>query len=125
VATHEERWRGNLDRPPDNFFPANACLAHAERAPAARVAAWVFAGVALLALPGLERALTTINDQMAIVPLGLSRILGLTFHLGVPTALPMWLLTAGGILGMLGVLAAAGRRRQPGVEVGGAELDGR
>jgi len=55
VATHEERWRGNLDRPPDNFFAANAGLAHAERAPAARVAAWVLAGVALLALPGLER----------------------------------------------------------------------
>ncbi len=50
---------------------------------------------ALLALPGLERALTTINDQIAIVPLGLSRILGLTVHLGIPTALPMWLLTAG------------------------------
>lgn len=80
---------------------------------------------ALLALPRLERAMTTINDQMAIVPLGFSRILGLTVHLGIPTALPMWLLTAGGILGMLGVLAAAGRRRQPGVEVGGAELDGR
>lgn len=71
-------------------------------------------GVPLLALGlllsgvGLERSLTTINDQLAILPLGLSRILGLVTHLGIPTALPQWLLTAGATLGGVGALGTLG-----------------
>ena len=80
-------------------------------------------GVPLLALGalisgvGLEQALTTINDQMAVLPLGLSRILGIVTHLGIPTALPSWLVTSGTVLAVLGVLAclpeALRRRRRP------------
>ena len=57
---------------------------------------------ALLAGVGLETSLTTINDQMAVLPLGLSRILGLVTHLGIPRSLPLWLLEAGGVLALLG-----------------------
>lgn len=67
------------------------------------------------ALPGalgLERALTTINDQMAVLPLGLSRILGITTHLGIPLALPQYLAIAGITLAALGWIAhTIGARR--------------
>jgi hypothetical protein len=67
---------------------------------------------ALPALLGLERALTLINDQMAVLPLGLSRILGLTTHLGIPLGLPVYLMLAGGALVLLGLLGHVfGRRR--------------
>ncbi|MDO5504158.1 MAG: hypothetical protein Q4G67_13400, partial [Actinomycetia bacterium] len=59
----------------------------------------------LLAAVGLERGLTTLNDQMAVLPLGLSRILGLVTHLGIPRALPEWLLMGGGLLAALGLIA--------------------
>ena len=42
---------------------------------------------------------------MAVLPLGLSRILGLVTHLGIPRALPVWLFQAGGVLAVLGVVA--------------------
>ncbi|GAA1783781.1 hypothetical protein GCM10009682_02400 [Luedemannella flava] len=42
----------------------------------------------LVATIGLERALTVWNDQLALLPWGLSRILGITVHLGIPSALP-------------------------------------
>lgn len=71
---------------------------------------------ALLAGVGLEESLTTINDQMAVLPLGLSRILGLVTHLGIPTALPAWLMAAGAGLALVGGLACVPdglRRRGP------------
>ncbi|WP_145978713.1 hypothetical protein [Granulicoccus phenolivorans] len=64
---------------------------------------------ALLAAVGLERGLTTLNDEMAILPLGLSRILGLTVHLGIPSALPTWLVGTGAGLLILGAALAVGR----------------
>ncbi|MDG6102738.1 hypothetical protein [Dactylosporangium aurantiacum] len=42
----------------------------------------------LVAAVGLERALTVWNDQLALLPWGLSRILGITVYLGIPTGLP-------------------------------------
>lgn len=66
----------------------------------------------LLAAYGLERSLTTINDQLAVLPLGLSRILGLTVHLDIPLALPTYLLGAGGVLALLGLLISVGRRQR-------------
>ena len=54
---------------------------------------------ALVAVIGLEPALTAWNDQMALLPWGLSRILGITTYLGIPTELPVY--------------AAAPRRRRP------------
>lgn len=70
---------------------------------------------AVPAVSGLERTLTAINDEMAVLPLGLSRILGITTHLDIPTDLPMYMLAAGAALALLGgALALAGDRLVPG-----------
>ena len=49
------------------------------------------------ALAGLEKTLTAINDEMAVLPLGLSRILGITTHLGIPLELPIYLMAVGAL----------------------------
>ncbi|MBK6763156.1 MAG: hypothetical protein IPG68_07685 [Micrococcales bacterium] len=64
----------------------------------------------LMQWSGLEAALTTFNDQMALLPLGLSRILGITVHLGIPTELPLYLLGFGAVLGLVGLAMGASRR---------------
>ncbi len=64
----------------------------------------------LMAWSGLEAALTTFNDQMALLPLGLSRILGITVHLGIPAEIPAYLLAAGALVAGCGLLLGAGRR---------------
>ena len=64
----------------------------------------------LLAAVGLEDALTVWNDQLALLPWGLSRILGITVYLGIPVALPWYLVGAGAVLG-----AARSRSGCPGV----------
>ena len=63
----------------------------------------------LMAASGLEAALTTFNDQMALLPLGLSRILGITTHLGIPTEIPMYLLALGLVLALVGLALGAAR----------------
>jgi len=45
---------------------------------------------------GLEQALTLWNDQMALLPWGLSRILGITVYLGIPS----WSAAAAAIVGL-------------------------
>lgn len=69
---------------------------------------------AVFAAIGLERSLTTLNDELARLPLGLSRILGLTVHLGIPSSLPAWLGGAGIVLGSLGWALTLGGRRATG-----------
>jgi hypothetical protein len=78
------------------------------------VAAPLVVGGAVVAAVGLETTLTAWNDQMMILPWGLSRILGLTVHLGIPTALPVAVGVAGGVLGVAGALLAWVGRRRPG-----------
>jgi hypothetical protein len=58
----------------------------------------------LLVVVGLEDALTVWNDQLALLPWGMARILGITTFLGIPAALPWWLLVAGALL-VVGALA--------------------
>ncbi|MEV4414555.1 hypothetical protein [Catellatospora sp. NPDC049609] len=65
----------------------------------------------LVALIGLERALTVWNDQLALLPWGLSRILGITVHLGIPADLPVYAAAAGAALTVLGLLLSIGRHR--------------
>ncbi|MFE5672886.1 hypothetical protein ACFQ58_14890 [Agromyces sp. NPDC056523] len=67
----------------------------------------------LVGLIGLERALTAWNDQMALLPWGLSRILGITVYLDVPADAPWWVAAAGAILalGGLAMLLFRGRAR--------------
>jgi hypothetical protein len=74
------------------------------------VAAPMVALGALMAWSGLEAALTTFNDQMALLPLGLSRILGITVHLGIPTEIPAYLVAAGAVLALVGLVLGAARR---------------
>ncbi|GAB3858015.1 hypothetical protein GCM10027610_095180 [Dactylosporangium cerinum] len=73
----------------------------------------VAAGVPLAVLGGLvtaiglERALTIWNDQLALLPWGLSRILGITVYLGIPATLPAAAAVAGLLLMALGGACAA------------------
>jgi hypothetical protein len=68
----------------------------------------------LVTLVGLERALTIWNDQMALLPWGRSRILGITVHLGIPTSLPSVLAMAGLAVALVGAaLALRPARRSP------------
>ena len=68
---------------------------------------------ALVAAIGLERALTVWNDQMALLPWGLSRILGITVYLGIPTWLPGAVAVLGIILVAAGGALSTGRPRRP------------
>jgi len=43
----------------------------------------------------LEKSLTAVNDELAVLPGGLSRILGITTHLNIPTDIPVYLIGAG------------------------------
>ncbi|MEH1058290.1 hypothetical protein V6U89_24155 [Micromonospora sp. CPCC 206171] len=53
------------------------------------------------------------NDQMALLPWGLSRILGITVYLGIPAGLPAYAAVAGAGLTAAGLLLSIGRGRQP------------
>ncbi|MEV4212479.1 hypothetical protein [Micromonospora sp. NPDC049662] len=64
---------------------------------------------ALVSAVGLERALTVWNDQLALLPWGLSRILGITVYLGIPAQLPAYTATAGIALVAVGLLLSLGR----------------
>jgi len=79
------------------------------------VLAAVGAGLAVPAVVvgfvGLERALTAWNDEVGLLPWGLSRILGITVYLGIPADTAWW--AAGFGAALLGVglaLAIPGRR---------------
>lgn len=75
----------------------------------AAAAPLVVGGLAVAAV-GLETTLTAWNDQMMVLPWGLSRILGLTVHLGVPAALPLAVAVLGAVVGALGAAAWWSRR---------------
>ena len=62
------------------------------------VGATLLAVGSLLEAIGLEDALTVWNDQLALLPWGLSRILGITTHLGIPTVVSTYVLGAGALL---------------------------
>lgn len=66
---------------------------------------------ALVTLLGAEHALTLWNDQLALLPWGLSRILGITVHLGIPPELPTLATATGAAVAVVGaVLVLAARR---------------
>jgi len=73
----------------------------------------VLAG-AVPALMGLEQAITRLNNEMAVLPLGLSLILGIVTHLDIPRSLPLMMMAMGAALAVVGsllTLPAALRRR--------------
>ena len=50
---------------------------------------------------GLEESLTALNNELLLLPGGLSKIMGITTHLGIPLQLPLWIIyIAGGISGL-------------------------
>lgn len=53
---------------------------------------------------GLEQAITGLNDEMAVLPLGLSLILGIVTHLDIPANLPWMMMGGGGGLALAGGL---------------------
>ncbi|RLV55616.1 hypothetical protein D9V41_11080 [Aeromicrobium phragmitis] len=53
---------------------------------------------------GLEEFLTRWNDQMGLLPWSLSRTLGLTTHLGIPEALPLYVFAGGAVLALAGIV---------------------
>jgi len=63
----------------------------------------VLAG-AVPALMGLEQAITRLNNEMAVLPLGLSLILGIVTHLDIPRALPLMMMAMGAALALVGGL---------------------
>lgn len=68
----------------------------------------------LVTVMGAERALTVWNDQLALLPWGLHRILGITVYLEIPTSIPLIATIAGAVLVVAGLgLAATGPRRLP------------
>ncbi|WP_271177137.1 hypothetical protein, partial [Leifsonia poae] len=68
------------------------------------------AAVALLATLvgaiGLEQALTLWNDQLALLPWGLSRILGISVYLGIPAETPWWVAAVGAVAFVAGLAFA-------------------
>ncbi|MET0784336.1 MAG: hypothetical protein ABWY53_08390, partial [Leifsonia flava] len=64
-----------------------------------------------LSVVGLEQALTVWNDQMALLPWGLSRILGLTVYLEIPASTPWYAAAFGALLLVVGALLALRWRR--------------
>ena len=74
---------------------------------------------AVVGAVGLEQALTAWNDQMGLLPWGLSRILGITVYLGIPPDTAWWAAGLGLAVAASGLLlvlvpaatAAAGRQR--------------
>ena len=74
------------------------------------VLAGVGAGLAVpatvVALVGLERALTLWNDEMGLLPWGLARILGITVYLDIPAATAWFAAGFGFALAVVGVLLA-------------------
>jgi len=69
---------------------------------------------ALIGAIGLEAALTAWNDQMALLPWGLSRILGITVYLDVPADTAWYAAAAGAVLAIAGTALTLPWRRRDG-----------
>lgn len=57
---------------------------------------------AVPAFVGLEQAITALNNEMAVLPLGLSLILGIVTHLDIPPNLPQMMMAGGTALVLIG-----------------------
>ncbi len=80
----------------------------------AAVGAGLAVPASVVGVVGLERALTAWNDQMGLLPWGLSRILGITVYLGIPGNAAWWVAGVGAALLVVGLLLALPGRRRPG-----------
>lgn len=80
----------------------------------AAVGAGLAVPAAVIAVVGLERALTAWNDQMGLLPWGLSRILGITVYLDIPASTAWVAAGAGVVLTAIGLGLLFIGRRVPG-----------
>lgn len=64
-----------------------------------------------LQLTGLEKSLTVLNDELLVLPGGLSRIMGITTHLGIPSALPRWIMAGAAAVSLIAVTLVLLSRR--------------
>jgi len=78
------------------------------------VGAAVLVGSAVCAVTGLEERLTAVNNEMAILPLCLSKVLGITTHLNISESLPTYGVWLGLIMLMVGLAANRLRKARPG-----------
>jgi hypothetical protein len=62
---------------------------------------------------GLEASLTALNNELAILPIGLSLTHGIVTHLNLPALLPAQVAFGGALLALLGWTAARLARPQP------------
>ncbi|MGW8481819.1 hypothetical protein ACWGJP_01675 [Microbacterium sp. NPDC055903] len=72
---------------------------------------------AAVAVVGLEAALTAWNDELGVLPWGLSRILGITVYLDVPADAAWAAAAAGAVLFAVGLALAVPWRRRSAVSV--------
>ena len=72
---------------------------------------------AVVGAVGLEEALTAWNDQLGLLPWGLSRILGITVYLGIPPDTAWWAAGLGLAVAASGLLLVLVRRRAERPEV--------
>lgn len=70
----------------------------------------------VVAIIGLEPALSAWNDQMGLLPWGLARILGLTTYLEIPSDTAWWAAAFGAVILVIGLLLAVpwGRGKRAG-----------
>ncbi|MCS6972218.1 MAG: hypothetical protein NZL89_04265, partial [Leptospiraceae bacterium] len=64
----------------------------------------------ILLLFGLNETITAINNELAVLPYFLTLIHGIVTHLNIPTALPHYLLAAGVVLVIPGIITLAKRK---------------
>ncbi len=69
------------------------------------------AGGGIASIFGFEKTLTVLNDELMLLPGGLSRILGITTHLEIPTNIPTVVMYLGLVLVLLGIGCLAIRQR--------------
>jgi len=65
----------------------------------------LFNGLMIRAI-GLEAFLTALNNEMAVIPLSLSKVLGITTHLNINPDLPVFVALGGAILSLFGWILA-------------------
>lgn len=65
----------------------------------------------IVAIVGLEQALTVWNDQMGLLPWGLARILGITTYLEIPEDTAWWAAAFGAVLVLVGLALVSLRPR--------------
>lgn len=68
----------------------------------------LIAGALLVLCAGFEKTLTVFNDELIVLPGGLSRILGITTHLNIPLDLPLWILYTGIAITAIGFVLSLG-----------------